>query len=532
MALNFNNLSIKSKILSIVVLNILFLTLISIFIFKGLITLSEKRNEIVLNGKVLYHFQNADMMHDAIRADVYKLMYVSKYENDEVENTVTEFNEHSKKIQAEFTYIEKIEGLNSDILEQVSNLKPALLNYLSFAEELIKIGQKNDSTSTKALEKKFSTFNPIFDVLSTQNEALSELILKTSDTIKESTKAKNLEVRQTLIFIILISIILSVALSLAIAFRIQKSVLNARDNLNVLSEGNLPPENRNTTKDEIGQMVSSMNSLTTNLKNVKAFADEVGTGNFNSEISVFNNEGALGIALDGMRKSLSKVADEDNKRNWATNGIAVIGEILRSDHKQLATLYNQVINFSVTYLKANQGGLFLLNEENEYDKYLELVSCYAYDKKKYVEKRVDINEGLLGQCYQENDIIYMTDVPDKYTTITSGLGMATPSCIILSPLKVNDDINGVLEIASFTPFEPHQIEFIKRLSENIASVITSVRINERTSRLLAQTQLQSEEMRAQEEEMRQNLEELQATQEEFYRKEQDYINEIQKLKKA
>jgi GAF domain-containing protein len=129
-----------------------------------------------------------------------------------------------------------------------------------------------------------------------------------------------------------------------------------------------------------------------------------------------------------------------------------------------------------------------------------------------------LGEGLVGQCYLERDIIFMTNIPKEYINITSGLGEATPNCLLIVPLIVNDKINGVMELASFKKFQEHEVEFIKKLAENIASIIDNAKVSEQTKSLLVQSIQQSEMMRAQEEEMRQNMEELVATQEEIQRK--------------
>jgi transcriptional regulator with GAF, ATPase, and Fis domain len=158
------------------------------------------------------------------------------------------------------------------------------------------------------------------------------------------------------------------------------------------------------------------------------------------------------------------------------------------------------------------------------------VACYAWNKKKYLSDKVGPGEGLVGQAWQEGDLIYLTDVPDGFVRITSGLGDINPNAIVLLPLKQNDEVMGVIELAFFNKVENHELELLQKISENLASSLASVRINERTKKLLSQTQEQTEALRSQEEEMRQNLEEMKTTQEEFNRREAEYIREFERLK--
>jgi transcriptional regulator with GAF, ATPase, and Fis domain len=142
---------------------------------------------------------------------------------------------------------------------------------------------------------------------------------------------------------------------------------------------------------------------------------------------------------------------------------------------------------------------------------------------------MEVGEGLVGRCVQEKEAIYLTEIPNNYISITSGLGTANPTCLLLMPLKVNEQIFGVLELASFTTLESYQIDFIAKIAESIGAAISTVDTNKRTKQLLEKAQQQAEELRAQEEEMRQNMEELTATQEEMRRKEKEYLLLINKL---
>ena len=525
---NFFDKSIRFKLLTITGITVFFLLVIGLIFNSNLNNEKKAREAIVQNGLASYYFVMADMMHDALRADLFNAMLVRGSKNGEIAEIKNEFHEHANLFKEELQLISKL-----DVEESVKNLvKEAdgpLNNYISYTEEFINWLDKVDSSNVNELESKKAEFTEIFNTLAEKNEKLSEKILAESERVKEESIISSSNSLKINIVVILISILLITFLSLKISNGISDSITKTQKMVEKMSNGDLPEAEVKQNADEVGDMVDRMNTLSDNLKNVKYFANQVGEGNFDTEVSVFNNSGELGIALSGMRDSLKQVAIEDKNRAWITTGVAQISDILRQNTDDITIFYDNIIKFVVKYLNANQGGLFLLNDDNSRDIHIEMVACYAYDRKKFLERRMDLNEGLVGQCYLEKDMIYLTDVPNEYVSIKSGLGEATPRCLILVPLMVNEEINGVLEIASFEVFETYKIEFLKRLSESIASSISTTKTNAKTNKLLQQTQQQTEELKAQEEEMRQNLEELQATQEEINRKENSYIIKIAQL---
>jgi HAMP domain-containing protein len=302
---------------------------------------------------------------------------------------------------------------------------------------------------------------------------------------------------------------------------IRRRVLARLSNINReaqrILEGDFSATLVDASADEIGVLAKGMNNLSDGLKQKADFARSIGTGKLAAEYKPSSEKDTLGHSLIEMRDSLKKVAQEDAKRQWTTEGLAKFSQTLRT-HNSLQELADRVVADLVKYLNANQGGLFLVNGEDHNELRLELLSCYAYNRKKYQEKSIHPGQGLVGQAYLEGEKIYLTDIPHNYLSITSGLGEANPTALLIVPLKVNEKIEGVLEVASFHSLAAHQISFVEKLGENIASALASVKINARTTRLLEESRLQSEAMGAQEEEMRQNLEELYATQEEMRRK--------------
>ncbi len=302
--------------------------------------------------------------------------------------------------------------------------------------------------------------------------------------------------------------------------------------INQLSIGDL--NNTQVTvhgNDELAEMGNSVVTLASRLNHTSRFAEEVGKGNFEAKFTPLSEIDTLGNALIKMNANLKAASDEDKKRNWTTEGMAKFAEILRAD-THLDSLANHIIASLVQYVKANQGGLFILNENDKHAPKLELIACYAYDKKKFINKTIEAGDGLLGQAFLEKATVYRTDIPTNYIRITSGLGDSNPGCLLIVPLQINGKVEGVIEIASFSAFEDYQIAFVEKLAETIAAALSSVKVNEQTKKLLEKSQQQAEELRAQEEEMRQNMEELHAIQEEMGRKQTELSGQIAALNHA
>lgn len=335
-----------------------------------------------------------------------------------------------------------------------------------------------------------------------------------------------LENISTTIFAAIIGLILMIGLVLWIAKTITSPILNTTKALKLLALGDTESieELDINTNDELEEMSDSLNQVVEGMRKSESFALEIGEEKFDNDFHTLSDKDRLGGALIKMRDNLSeskkieaKRKEEEELRNWATEGIAKFAEILRKDQDNLKSLSYNLMSHLVDYLNVNQGALFVLNNDNEEEPVFSLTAAIAYDRDKYMNKDIRIGEGLVGRCVYERKTIYITKVPDNYIQITSGLGNANPSCVLIVPCSLNDEVYGVIEIASFEELKPHEIEFVEKLGESIASTISSVRVTEKTAKLLKASQIQREELASQEEELRQNLEEMQATQEDLRR---------------
>jgi CHASE3 domain sensor protein len=372
--------------------------------------------------------------------------------------------------------------------------------------------------------------NDVIKILSKIKENQEKLTQKSSTELSDSTR----NLRNITLILGLAIIILGLLSAYLLVRNITGPINYIKDVVLKLGRGELVNDKKKVfSNDEIGEMAIATDSLVSGLKATTVFAENIGSGKYDSEFTPLSDHDVLGNALLNMRRNLSKVAEEDKKRNWTTEGVARFGEILRSNNSDVQKLCDEIIGSLVKYLKANQGALYIIDEaDDSEEKTMSMVSCYAWDKKKFINQKIHKGEGLAGQAWQEMDTIYLTDVPQNYIKITSGLGDANPTSILIMPLKVNDQIFGVVELASFSTMADFEIDFVKKVAESIASTVSTVKINERTQKLLTESQQMTEEMRAQEEEMRQNMEELQATQEGMKRQENDMMSSMEDKLKA
>lgn len=400
-------------------------------------------------------------------------------------------------------------------------------------------GKYNDHSIMMQVAPMVSEKGGIVSLTERIQNQLSHLIANQQNTVKNG-KAELFQLFGNFQRFLLIAGILLVIISLLISFFMVRSIVRSlkriKNTLQIMSRGILPDTELEDRSDEIGEMSVALNSLIQGLKDFVDFSEKIGKGNFESKFQPLSDEDVLGNSLINLREDLKNASleeqkrkKEDTQRNWTNQGMAKFSEILRNNNHNMEELSYNIISNLVQYLGANQGGLFILNDNKE-NPSIDLSACYAYDRRKYLQKHIEPGEGLVGRCVREGETLFMTDIPDRYIRITSGLGEANPKCLLIVPLKLNEEIFGVIEIASFEVIESYQVAFVEKIGESIASTISAVKINIRTAELLEQSQQQAEEMSSQEEEMRQNMEELRATQEQSSRREQELLKTIEELK--
>lgn len=320
-------------------------------------------------------------------------------------------------------------------------------------------------------------------------------------------------------------ILLSLVISI-VARNISESIVSINNKLAGLSLGVIERNSNGEMRieSEITDLNKSLDNLSQSLQASVDFAGEIGKGNLNAEYHLLSDDDTLGESLITMQNSLIEAKKEEDKkkllddqRNWVTHGLANFGEIIRQDNDNIEDFAYNLLSQLLQYVDIVQGAIYFKKEDQYSDEVkFENKAAIAYGKQIMLENmEVTAQDGIFGRTITEMRCIYLEDIPDSYVSFTQGKKEAQrPRNLLVVPMIVNDEIFGIMELVSYNHIEQYKIEFIEKLCENIASVVSSVNTNIHNAHLLEQSNEQAEELSQHEEEMRQNLEEMQATQEE------------------
>ncbi len=520
------DLRVRKKILLIISINVFFTALMTIISHQSLNKVDEIKLDIVQVGKAASRQLTADMMHDALRADVYNAFLTSNTDASGKKDVIGDFNEHVGIFK---TSLNELKHYNVDpsIIIQVNKINGPLNNYIKASADFInKALYTNYNLYSPLGKKEMRDYKITFDRLAKEMEALNKKIeveyTRQQDLLTEYTH----QIQLVLFILGVLVAIIALTLSLYVSKLIEKPILQTEEVLGKISSGEITKPFEVEGKDETAQMLRSLNTVVENLTNVTAFVSEVGKGNFEVDVEIFQNNGEIYESLHNMTDAIKANVEEDNKRNWTSEGLAKFVDITR-DIQDIDVFYNNILSNLIRYVNANQGYLYVINDDDESNVHMEIQAVYAYGKQRYLEEKkvIQFKQGMVGQAWFDKEPLYFTEIPTDFVNITSGIGEATPTCVFIVPLMINEKVLGVLEIASFKPMLSHEKEFIVKLSETIASTVDSAKTNDRTRRLLFASQEAEQAMKAQEEEIRQNMEEMQATQAEMERMQRKMVED-------
>jgi len=234
-------------------------------------------------------------------------------------------------------------------------------------------------------------------------------------------------------------------------------------------------------------------------------AEFVSKGDLEHRVEVRGKDeiGQLAGTFNSMVENLQKASLENERHNWINTGRSELDDRMRGD-QPIDELCNNIMAFIANYLKVQVGTLYV----NDGDGIFKLVANYAYKTQKNLSNEFRTGEGLIGQAALEKKSKVLTNVPEDYITVISGLGEKKPGNILIVPFVYNKTVSAVLELGSFDEFSELQTTFLEQISERVAIAINSSQARVDLGKALEKSQLQAEEMESQQEELRAVNEEL------------------------
>jgi HAMP domain-containing protein/CheY-like chemotaxis protein/GAF domain-containing protein len=267
--------------------------------------------------------------------------------------------------------------------------------------------------------------------------------------------------------------------------------------------------------DNVNQLAGT---LTTQLRAISEVSQAVTQGDLTRSIAV-EAEGEVAELKDTINKmidNLAKTTRANREQDWLNSNMARFTGMLQGE-RDLETVSRLIMSELTPLVGAGHGAFFLMESTNGAadDAGLRLIATYGYKERKNVPTQFKLGEALVGQAAVEQKPILLTEAPDDYVRITSGLGEAAPVNVIVLPVLFEDQVMGVIELGSFARFTDIQQAFLEQLSESIGIVLNTIQANMRTEELLEQSQQLTQELQSQSEELQAQQEELQQTNKEL-----------------
>ncbi len=261
------------------------------------------------------------------------------------------------------------------------------------------------------------------------------------------------------------------------------------------------------------RLTENVNELAGNLtRQVRAIAEvasAVAEGDLTRSITVdaSGEVAELKDNINSMVGSLRETTRANQEQDWLKTNLARMSALMQG-HRDLAVVAELVMD-ELTPLVGAQYGAFYLAEDGEAGTVLRLIGSYGYPHVGERPPCIPLGRSLVGQAARGRRTITVDGLPAGYVTISSGLGRAEPTGLILLPIVVEDQVLGVMELASVSAFTPVHRDFLDQLMEAVGVNVNTILANARTDELLAESQRLAAELRARSEELQVQQEELQ-----------------------
>ena len=264
-----------------------------------------------------------------------------------------------------------------------------------------------------------------------------------------------------------------------------------------------------TWKDLTGNVNLLAANLTTQVRAIAEVATAVTKGDLTRSIQVDARGEVAGLKdnINTMIDNLRLTTDRNTEQDWLKTNLARFTNMLQGQ-RDLATVGKMLLSEMAPLVSAQNGVIYLVHDEPE--PHLRLLSAYADAREDAGGHtlRMEIGDGLIGQCAADGRRVLIAQVPDNVVPIRSGMFKVNPANIIVLPVLFEGQVKAVIEFASVGTFTPLQMSFLDQLTASIGIVLNSIEATMQTEGLLTQSQTLATELQSQQRELQQTNEQL------------------------
>ncbi|MBM3733196.1 MAG: response regulator [Acidimicrobiia bacterium] len=239
------------------------------------------------------------------------------------------------------------------------------------------------------------------------------------------------------------------------------------------------------------------------VRSLQASVEALARGEFDKNIPFTREQSELG-ALARSVQVLKLGAEAMETQRWIKASITkIIMELQPAPN--FSDLGRRLLSELVPLIGGGIGGFYL---HQETDGCLRLVAGYGLREPDSISGAFAPGEGLVGQCALERKPLTISNLPEKYIRISSGLGDAPPTSVTAWPIMSQEVLLGVIELANFRPHTAAEKALLEELIPQVALTIEILSRNLRTRELLDQSQELARQLEEQTDELKQSEQEL------------------------
>ncbi len=399
---------------------------------QGIADIKKYFEQITVYSKVFY------LYHD---------LAILNITNNHIDALLKELTKR-KGIANNYNYLRLIDGFQE--YKQVFNL---------FARKLMQIGIRKNEGIRKSLSITYQKFD--------------SRIIEVIKLIELRQKKGNISASLVILGLIIISILISTIFYYQIVKRIKLFITESEQYFLAIIKGESAKSAKQMPNNDFVELQKQMNFFSEKLAlTSKMLSDlaERGAVRGNEDVfndSVFPQVKSIDKHIRSLNKQLKSETNQTLINEWIRKGLASFSDVLRRNFDKPQQHAKEILNNLVDYLNIPMGAIYLpsAKEDNSFD----LVGSIAYGKTKNYVRSVIIGEGIIGTAAKEKKTLNITDIPEDYFKVSSGFGEAKPKNIVAIPIKLENKVYGIIELASLNKFKKFELEFIDELSLNLGA---------------------------------------------------------------